>query len=477
MSQRPNDQRTRDAVPELIHPQTPIHVIGLGVELDDGQARLGDKARAALETADWVLGSERQLALVSQSLGDSQTQVLPKLNALEGWLNTKLDQRVVVLASGDPLLYGIGRWLLNRVNRDRLCFYPGVSSIQAACHSVGVAWQDVEVVSLHGRPLASIRARLRNQRYYAVLTDSVSTPQAIAQQCLGAGFDESLLWVCERLGYDDECVRLFEADALVNHDLTDNDALEFDLLNVVVLRTGGKGGVLPEFPGIDNAHFITDGVAGQGLISKREVRLAILSLLQPQADDLGWDIGAGCGGVTVEWARWNPFGQVIAIEKNSQRFECLQANVEKFGVLANTQLVHAQAPEVLPDLAAPSVIFIGGSSGELKELLRYCWQQLPAGGRLVASAVTEDSKAQLHDFADQLEAGQLEVDQSEQGLSEQGRSQTPDEPAVVIESMQIAVSRGGTLAGQRVYRPQLPVTLIKYTKPLRQGLLERDYES
>ena len=415
---------------DLLTLDYPLHIIGLGVT---DTAHLAVDAQAALNEAEWVVGSARQLAAVSGSLNTQQTFLLPKLSKLADCLLQHKGARVVVLASGDPLFYGIGRWFLNHFEAEKLIFHPGVSSIQTACHRLGLAMQDVEVLSLHGRPLQRLRAVLRANRDYVVLTDLQSTPQLIAQQCMDSGFVESQIVVCESLGYPQEQVRQFSCKALQTSEI------EFDPLNVVVVHTFGSASVLPEFPGIKNENFITDGLAGEGLLSKREVRLAILSLLQPQAGDVAWDVGAGCGGVSVEWARWNPQGQVIAIEQHPQRFACLQANIEKFGLDANTQLINDFAPQALLDLPSPTAVFIGGSKGHLAELLAYCWQRLPRGGRLVASAVTEDSKTQLHKFADEC------VDAH-------------------IESLQIAVSRGETLAGQRLYRPQLPVTLVKYTK-------------
>jgi precorrin-6Y C5,15-methyltransferase (decarboxylating) len=199
---------------------------------------------------------------------------------------------------------------------------------------------------------------------------------------------------------------------------------------------------LPSFPGIPDEHFITDNEAGKGLITKREVRLAILSLLQPAPDDIGWDIGAGCGGVTVEWALWNPLGSVHAIEHHPKRLDCLQQNRDRFGVVDNLHIVAGRAPQALSELPAANIIFIGGSDGELPNMLQTLWQSLPLDGVIVASAVMETSRMQLLQFSQSPE------------FTESGR----------LETLQIAVSKGGELAGQLLYRPNLPVTLFKFTK-------------
>ena len=196
--------------------------------------------------------------------------------------------------------------------------------------------------------------------------------------------------------------------------------------------------MLPEFPGIPDEQFSTGAEPGKGLLSKREVRLTILSLLAPRAGETGWDVGAGCGGVSVEWARWNLLGEVHAVECHPERLEHLGINRERFGVVSNLHVVPGRAPEALADLPDPHAVFIGGSSGSLREMLEVVWIRLRPGGRLVASAVTEDSRVDLHGFAGDREAYWTEL----------------------------SIARSERLAGQRVMRPYLPVLLMKLEKPL-----------
>ena len=412
----------------------PLHVVGLGVR---EQANLPDEARLALQEADVVMGSERQLKTVAHLSMSGVQMLLPVLSDLEVWLNRNRHQKIVILASGDPLFYGIGHWLSQRFSKDCLVIHPAVSSIQVACHQIGISLQNVEVINLHGRPIQRIRACLRRNRHYAILTDAGSNPYSLARECVDANFPDSRIWVGERLGYKEHQQRCFTAKELLAQQGAEG-APVFDPLHITVLYTEGAGGVLPEFPGIPDTLFETGEQPGSGLLSKREVRLAALSLLQPCAQQIGWDIGAGCGGIAIEWARWNPKGQVYAIERHPQRVQYLSVNRDRFGVDANLDIVEDGAPECLQNLPDPHAIFIGGSGGKLVELLSVCWHRLLTGGCLVASAVTETSRGQLHQFADLVE--------------------------VQMESMQIALSRGGKLAGQPLYRPQLPVTLVKFTK-------------
>ncbi len=395
---------------------------------------LDKSALQALQQAQLVIGSERQLALLESSLLPGQKQQkLPRLPELEAII--KPYQAVAVLASGDPLYYGIARWFYQHFPAENIKTYPAVSSIQAACHALGLSLQDVDVLSLHGRSLQKIRTRLKQNQTLLVLTDRHSTPQVLARECLAAGFEQSLIWVCENLGSDTQNITQYPVNDL------QNKPMAFDPLHVSVIKTAGKGGVLPEFPGIPDHHFVTDGKQpGSGMLTKREVRLQILSLLQIANDDVVWDIGAGCGSVAVELAYWNERAQLYAVEHHAQRLKCLQANREKFGVLMNLTVVAGRAPDALADLPLANKVFIGGSDSELEKLLKRAWQQLPDGGVLVASAVTETTRQTLLAFADN-HLGDAHM-----------------------ESMQIAVSKGDRLAGQMLYRPKLPVTLFKWVK-------------
>ena len=406
-------------------PGPPVQVIGMGMET----GALGPAARAVLAQAELVIGAAAHLAAFPELTAEQRPYPSP-MSGLWDLLRANAGRRIALLASGDPLFFGIGNTLLRHLPPEHLTFHPHVSSIQAAFARLGRPWPQAQCVSLHGRPLASLRAALQGNRLYALLTDRDNSPAAIARILVETGFGESDLWVAEELGAPTERFRHFRAVELANA------ATEFSPLNVVILETRGPGGVLPEFPGIPDAWFSTGAEPGKGLLSKREVRLTILSLLAPRAGETGWDVGAGCGGVAVEWARWNPHGEVYAVECHPERLEHLGVNRERFGVVANLHLVAGRAPAALAALPDPHAVFIGGSSGSLCELLDVVWTRLQPGGRLVASAVTEDSRVELHAFVG-------------------GRA---------AEWTELSIARGESLAGQRIMRPYLPVLLMKLDK-------------
>lgn len=399
-----------------------IYLIGLGAQ---AKAELSKEALEALNQAANVVGSERQLDTVKHLLSSQKTHILPKLSELEALLTPSESTSFAILASGDPLFYGLGKWLSTRFE---VTSFPGVSSLQLACHRLGLSLQDVSVVSVHGRPLISLRRSLRANRDYLLLTDETNNPCRIAGEVIRAGFERSSLTVLEDLGYPSERIRHFSLQDLPGSEET------FSPLNICYLHTAGAGGILPEFPGIPDGDFWVEDA--RSMITKREVRLAILSLLQPRANEVGWDVGAGSGSVAVEWGLWSG-ACVYAVEMKPERVACIEANISKFGV-QNLHVVKGRAPEVLTDLPTPHAVFIGGSDGDLEHILTYCYRRLAYGGRLVVSAVTEQARATLHAFANRID-GKAEV-------------------------LEIAVSKSTPLGRQSVLKPALPVLLMKISK-------------
>jgi len=402
----------------------PIAVIGAGV------GELTPSARAALTQARRVIAEPRFAPLLAP---DQQRLDWPRpLSALAERLPALADAPLALLASGDPLFYGIGRWLLRHLPREALLFYPGISAVAAACARLGWPWDEVEVVSLHGRPLVRWRACLQVNRRYALLTDDDSHPAAVARELAAARLEQSSIHVCEDLGGPAERVRHFSVI-----DLLDEEVPVVHPLHITLVETAGTGGVLPEFPGWDDGVFATAAEDSGAMISKRLVRLAALSWLAPRAGEVGWDVGAGCGALAVEWARWCPGSVVHALECRSHRLAALEENRSRFGVVDNLHAHLGRAPEALDGLPRPQAVFVGGGGDRLPEILAVCWERLSPGGRLVAVAVTEESRAELLRFA---------------------RGRRP-------QWQEIATAEGAELGGRLLMRPALPVRLLRLVKP------------
>ncbi len=415
-----------------------IAVVGLG--LGDNQT-LSNNAQQAINKATVVMGSKRQLLLVENLLNPKQLRLpypRPLSNLKKQLLNYLLENpnnNICLLASGDPLFYGISDFLLRHFSVQQLHFYSNISSIQVAFARIKKSWQNAKVISLHGRPITNLIPYLANQSLIAVLTDQYSHPQAIAKILCEYGYTGAKLSICEALGTENERI----VSVIAHHLLSSTE--KFHPLHITIIELENSHCNLPSFPGFDDKLFITDSKeAGKGMISKREIRLMALSLLAPKPYQIAWDIGAGCGSIAIEWAYWNQQGKIYAIEHHPKRLDCLKKNKRKFGV-NNLQIIRNKAPAGLENLPQPHAIFIGGTAGKLTSIMDYCWEKLTATGCLVINCVTEDCKTELQYWLQQQNINNNKINWTE-----------------------IAISKGEQLAGQLLMRPRLPVRLLKIIK-------------
>ena len=414
----------------------PLSVVSLGC---GERTLLSEDALEDLGKAELIYGLERHFRQIAGVESGARRVVFPSpLSGLRARLIADQPARMVVLGSGDALFYGIGDWLGRWIANDKLRFHPNISSIQACFHALGLSWRQAEVVSLHGRPLNTLRRHIRRRHRIAVFTDSDSGPVAIAGELVRQGYGQSIMRVCEAMGSTQQRIRQFSASELAGV----GAEREFHALNVCIIDQRRDPcpatPALPTFPGISDHLFSTGAKPGYGMISKRETRLTILSLMSPENGEIAWDVGAGCGSVSVEWARWNHTGRIYAIEQCAARIGHITANSERFGTSLNLAPVHGMAPASCATLPDPDCIFIGGSggTGKLPELLDYAWQRLKPTGKLVASAVTGQSVSALASFFD-------------------GK---PDCERVTLQV-------GKTLPGSAASRMLRPVTVAKCVKP------------
>ena len=347
---------------------TDLVVVGIGA---DGWEGLSAPARTELMAAEVLFGGPRQLDLVPLAVPKVAWRT-PLLATLREVLDEHEGRRRVVLASGDPMLFGIGttlsRWYDLRV-------FPQVSSVSLACARQGWAVQDVQVVSLVGRPIESLLRALHEGAQVLVLSEDGGTPGQVAELLTAHGFGASELAVWSQLGGPAEACELGSAASW---------AAKVDPLNVVALTCHGSG--LPDVPGLPEEAFDNDGQ-----ITKREVRAVVLALLAPEPGRLLWDVGAGTGSVGIEWARAG--GRTVAVERAPDKCQRISRNAASLGVPAVT-VVAGEAPQVLEGLASPDAVFVGGGA-TTPGLLEACWSALSRQGRLVVTAVTVESEAVL----------------------------------------------------------------------------------
>lgn len=359
---RPSHHRIRSGLVTIV-------VVGIGA---DGWAGLTERARAEIAAGDVVFGGSRQLDLVPLDVAKVPWPS-PLLPALDGLFAEHSGQRIVVLASGDPLLSGIGTTLLKRFDDVRIV--PGVSSVTLARARLGWPAEETEVVSVVGRNVHRVARALAPGARLLVLSSDAGSPARIAELLTARGFGDSRLVVLEQLGGPRE--RRVEGLARSwSHDV--------DPLNIVAIECAG-GPALPTLPGLPDDAFEHDGQ-----LSKRDVRALALARLGPLPGELLWDVGAGAGSVAIEWCRAHPLNRAIAVERDPGRAARIARNAERLGV-PDLRVVTGAAPEALLALPRPDAVFLGGGLGAW----RPCWEALAPGGRLVAHAVTLESERTL----------------------------------------------------------------------------------
>ncbi|GGT20531.1 precorrin-6y C5,15-methyltransferase (decarboxylating) subunit CbiE [Streptomyces purpureus] len=358
-----------------------ISVVGIGA---DGWNGLSAAARDTLSAAEVLIGGPRQLDLLPPDAcpGERLAWPSPLRPAVPGLLAAHEGRRVAVLASGDPLFYGIGRTLAETVGPDRLHVLPHPSSVSYACARLGWAVEETETVSLVGRPLASLVAAVHDGRRVLVLSAGADTPGAVAELLRSHGFGPSRLRILEQLGADRE--RILDATA-------DNPPPgPVDPLNVIALDCVRAPGAprLGAAPGLPDEAYEHDGQ-----LTKRHVRAATLAALAPAPGELLWDIGGGSGSIGIEWMRTHRSCRAVAVERDAARAARIVRNADALGVPA-LRVVTAAAPAGLAGLPRPDAVFIGGGL-TAPGLLDACWEALAEGGRLVANTVTLESEALL----------------------------------------------------------------------------------
>ncbi|MGW0610578.1 precorrin-6y C5,15-methyltransferase (decarboxylating) subunit CbiE [Streptomyces sp. NPDC002788] len=356
-------------------------VVGIGA---DGWAGIPDSSRAVLLDAEVLLGGPRQLELLPPDCaGERVAWPSPLRPAVPGLLAAHAGRRIAVLASGDPMFYGIGRTLNEVFGPVRVLPHP--SSVSHACARLGWPVEDTEVVTLVGRPAARLAAALHDKRRLLVLSAGAATPADVAALLRDRGFGPSRMRVLEQLGGPGEHM----SDAVTADDWSRPPG---DPLNLVAVecRRAPDARRLGAVPGLPDEAYEHDGQ-----LTKRHVRAVTLSVLAPAPGELLWDVGGGSGSIAVEWMRTHPSCRAVSVERDPVRAERIARNAERLGV-PGLRVVTGAAPDALAELPSPDAVFIGGGL-TAPGLLDTCWAALPVGGRLVANTVTLESEALLAD--------------------------------------------------------------------------------
>ena len=383
--------------------ETPAKLVIVGIG-DDGLAGLTESSRKIITEADLILGSLPMLTLV-ESLPARKLPLDADMPVALRQVREALTARSPVLISGgDPLFYGIARYLCDRLGKEQFEVVPHVSSMQLAFARVMESWEDAYLTNLAGRPLEAVVDRIRTAEKVGLFTSDELTPGKLARSLIDRGIDYFRAYVCENLGSPDE--RVTQAD------LEDLSGMEFDPLNVMILvRKPNRPDRASRphrhrlFGNADDAFAQT--LPKRGLITQAEVRSIALAQLDIRLDSVVWDIGAGSGSVAIEAAQLAANGMVYAIEPEPADLSLIQANAESFGV-PNVRAIAGRAPDVLATLPDPDAIFVGGTGRQVGTVLNAAYSRLRPGGRMAVNVATIDGLASAHETLKKL-AGQVFV--------------------------------------------------------------------
>jgi precorrin-6B C5,15-methyltransferase / cobalt-precorrin-6B C5,C15-methyltransferase len=382
--------QTQDIGPSDWRPPL-VALIGIGMGKED----LSLRASRWIDRAEVLAGGTRHLDLFPDHTADMIAIESPLEAFFERIGEVSEAKRTAVLASGDPFFFGIGSRLVKHLGRDRVLAIPNVSAVQSLFARLGESWEDVRVMSLHGRAEAQTASWLRELRRrprMVLFTDPHHTPAWIARQLLDAGFSDRILVVAEDLGLPTEYVAWYPLD-----EARDRSFSPLNLVAILPAADSSEGAV-----GADHMGPVL-GLAEEafrheaGLITKLEVRAVVLAYLQIEPGLVMWDLGAGSGSVSIEAARMAALKQVFAVERDPARFSQLVENVKRFRCF-EIQPICGSAPEPLNLLPDPDRVFIGGSGTDLECMLQQVAARLRPGGRVVQTMVTLDTLETARSF-------------------------------------------------------------------------------
>lgn len=398
-----------------------LTVVGIG---EDGWRGLGDEARQAVGEASVLIGGQRHLAMVPPN--DEQERLFWP-SPFAGSLDMVMARRgtpVCVLASGDPMMFGVGASLSRLVEPGEMRVFPSPSAFSLAAARMGWALQTVALLTVHGRPLELVHPHVYPGAQLLVLSEDGHSPARLAHLLTERGFGDSRITVLEHMGGVAE--RRVEGQAASWPPERCAD------LNVVAVscRAGDYAQVWSGLAGLPDEAFSHDGQ-----LTKRDVRAVTLARLAPMPGELLWDVGAGCGSIGIEWMRSHPACRAIAIEESAERCGIIHHNRAALGV-PGLMVVEGAAPEVLAGLETPDAVFVGGGV-TVEGVVEASWKALKPGGRFVANAVTVQSEAFLVTLRERI-GGEL---------------------------TRLSVAQAGPLGKFDGWRSAMPVTILSAIKP------------
>ncbi|MCA9231999.1 MAG: precorrin-6y C5,15-methyltransferase (decarboxylating) subunit CbiE [Planctomycetales bacterium] len=369
--------------------QPNVSIIGIG---DDGLDAVPESVRRLILDADLLVGKERTLALVPEA-DCKRLAVGADLEEVVQQIQSAGDTKTAVLVSGDPLFYGLARFLCDRLGNDRCEIVPHVSSMQMAFARVKESWDEAYLTNLAQHDLDVVVERIRTAEKVGLFTTEEFGPSAVAQAMLDRRIDYFTIYVCENLGARNERVTRGSVAEIAKQ--------SFEPLNVMVLVRDSEAPGHPRDPLVRSLFGNPDEVFIQskpkhGLLTPAEVRSMALAQMALDSKSIVWDIGAGSGSVSVEAAQLAPGGQIFAIEQDADDIALIRENAERFGV-ANVTPVLGKAPEAWADLPDADAVFLEGSGREVVRIAELAFNRLNPKGRLVANVVSIQALSEVRE--------------------------------------------------------------------------------
>ena len=397
-----------------------LTIVGMG---EEGFAGLSGAAKSALENAEIIVGSERLFALIPKLSAERHLWPQPFSAFYKEILKLK-DQRTVLLATGDPMNFGVARKLFELLPREEIVVMPHLSAFSLAAAHMGWSIPDCDCFTIHGRPAATLEAFIQPEAMLLILTQDETSIAEVCRRLIARGFENSEVTVLENLGGTLQRISHFAAHDIPNMSWSPLNTLAVRCIASQSAKIYSRAGGLPD-----------DAFQHDGQLTKREVRVATLSALAPAPDQLLWDVGAGCGSIAIEWMRSTRGCEAIAIEQNVERCAMIAHNADQLGT-PRLRCIRGGAPKALVDINAPHAIFIGGGIGDAG-VFEACWQALRSGGRLVANVVTVEGEMHLFDLQEK-HGGEL---------------------------LRFNISRLEPVGKFRALKPKMPVTQWRVIKP------------
>ncbi len=366
-----------------------VYVIGIG---DDGLESLTGAARQFVDQAEVLLGTDRLLASVTNPTA-RRVEVGSDFDELLAQVEANADKQTVLLTTGDPFFYGTARYLCDRLGKERFEVVPHVSSMQLAFARVKESWDEAYLTNLANQSLERVVERVRTAEKVGIFTTDETPPSAVAKAMLDRQIDYFHAYVCENLGSPDERVTQCDLQELARQ--------EFSPLNVLVLVRDPNRPDRPTqrigrrlFGNPDEAFL--QSKPQRGLLTPAEVRVMALAEMDIGPASVVWDVGAGSGSVAIEAAQIASGGSVYAIEMETENYQLISRNAERFGV-SNLTAILGQAPEAWADLPDPDSVFIGGTGRSVSVIAQEAFVRLRKGGRVVVNVGSIENVGSVHE--------------------------------------------------------------------------------